>query len=80
MTFCEMYKMERGGCYECPNRYVCKKDINIVRKHFLQVVCGITGALESEVKILFFERDSDGLFRGTVEINGNEEYIHEYHC
>jgi len=46
----------------------------------LQVVCWITGALESEVKILFFERDSDGLFRGTVEINGNEEYKHEYHC
>ena len=78
MTFCEMNKP--SGCYECPNCYVCKKGINTVRKHFLLAAEHLTGTSREDIKVICFEAGAAGRFSGTIEINGNREFIHEYHC
>jgi len=69
-----------SGCYECPNRYVCKKDLNTVRKHFLLMAEHLTGARREAIKIICFEMDVAGRFSGAIEIDGDREYIHDRHC
>ena len=48
-------------------------------KYFLSVAANLTGTPKEQIKIINFEIDTDGLFSGLIEINGNREYIHEYH-
>jgi len=47
-------------------------------KMFLKFAEGLTGTKKENIKIIDFKQDQDGLFDGTIEINGNREYIHEY--
>lgn len=50
MTFCEMYKQSKGGCYGCPNRYVCDDSplkVNIIEGG---LVC--SPAMEVQLKLL----------------------------
>ena len=48
-------------------------------KYFLSVAENLTGVSKERIKIIDFETDKDGLIHGTIEIDGNREYIHEYH-
>lgn len=47
---------------------------------FLLFASSLTGEAIENIKVISFKEDSDGLFSGTVEINGHTEHIHEYHC
>ncbi len=48
-------------------------------KQFLLFAEHLTGTKKEHIKIVSFDEDKDGLFSGTIEIDGNREYIHEYH-
>lgn len=47
-------------------------------KYFLSVAENLTGTPKEQIKIIDFKVDKDGLMHGTIEIDGNREYIHEY--
>ena len=48
-------------------------------RYFLLVAQQLTGEKKENIKVISFEQDKNGLFSGTIEVNGNREYIHEYH-
>ena len=48
-------------------------------KYFLLMAENLTGVAKEQIKIIDFKTDEDGLYSGLIEINGNREYIHEYH-
>jgi hypothetical protein len=49
------------------------------RTYFLLFAEQITGTSRFDIRVIDFSKDKNGLFSGTIEINGNREYIHEYH-
>ena len=49
------------------------------KKYFLQFAEQLTGTPKEQIKVINCNTDSNGLMYGTIEINGNKEYIHEYH-
>ena len=48
------------------------------KEAFLLIAEHLTGAPMKEIKIIEFTQDENGLFEGTIEIDGNTEHIHEY--
>lgn len=52
--------------------------MNRKEKMFLKFAEYITGTKKEKIKVIWFEQNQDGLFGGTIEIDGNREYIHEY--
>jgi len=50
-----------------------------MEKHFLSFAERLTGTPKDQIKVISFSMDDNGLFSGTIEIDGNREYIHEYH-
>ena len=48
------------------------------KKAFLLFASRLTGTPVDEISVVSYSMDSDGLFSGTVEIDGNREFIHEY--
>jgi hypothetical protein len=48
-------------------------------KQFLLFAEHITGTPKEHIKIISYSMDNNGLLSGTIEIDGNREYIHEYH-
>ena len=49
------------------------------KKYFLQLAEQLTGTPKEQIKVISMEQDNDGYYSGTIEIDGNREYIHEYH-
>jgi hypothetical protein len=49
------------------------------KKYFLLVAEKLTGTPKEQIKVINFTVDKDGLYGGTIEIDGNREYIHEHH-
>ena len=49
-------------------------------RYFLLFAESLTGVKKDKIKIINFEIDKNGLYNGTIEIDGNREYIHEYTC
>lgn len=50
-----------------------------LEKQFLLFASRLTEEKMENIKVISFEQDKNGLFSGTIEIDGNKEYIHEYH-
>jgi len=50
-----------------------------MEKYFLLFAEQLTGTKRENIKIISYEMDNNGLFNGVIEIDGNREYIHEYH-
>jgi len=50
-----------------------------MEKYFLLMAEKLTGTPKEQIKVINFTVDKDGLYGGTIEIDGNREYIHEYH-
>ena len=51
----------------------------IHEKHFISFAAQLTDTPKEQIKVISMSTDKDGLYSGTIEINGNREYIHEYH-
>ena len=49
------------------------------KKWFLLFAEDITGTKKEDIRVISFSKDIDGLYSGTIEIDGIREYIHEYH-
>jgi hypothetical protein len=49
-------------------------------KHFLKFASHLTDTPVEQIKVINYSIDENGLYSGTIEINGNREYIHEYLC
>lgn len=47
-------------------------------KMFLEFAEYITGTKKENIRVIWFEQNQDGLFHGSIVIDGNIEYIHEY--
>lgn len=55
-----------------------EKQIAWSEKMFLKFAEGLTGTKKENIRVIWFEENQDGLFHGSIEIDGNREYIHEY--
>ncbi|MGB4627243.1 MAG: hypothetical protein WBI36_05510 [Erysipelotrichaceae bacterium] len=49
-------------------------------KYFLKFASYLTGEAVEQIRVINYSIDEDGLYSGTIEVNGNREYIHEYSC
>ena len=49
------------------------------KKWFLLFAEDLTGTNKEDINVVSFAKDCDGLYSGTIEIDGVLEYIHEYH-
>ena len=49
------------------------------QEYFLQFAEQLTGTPKEQIKVINCSTDNNGLMYGTIEIDGNREYIHEHH-
>jgi hypothetical protein len=52
---------------------------NRIFKNAYLLAESLTGEKRENIKVLYAEEDQDGYISATIEVNGNTEYIHEYH-
>jgi hypothetical protein len=76
---CAEHCDHRTGSYDAAEKVSRKAGGRDDEITFLQFAARLTGALVDQITVISFGADGNGLFSGLIEIDGNREYIHEYH-
>jgi len=61
------------------NEMTDQKKLREDTAYMKQVAHRLTGIPVDRIMVINYSIDKDGLFSGTVEIDGYREHVHEYH-